>query len=95
MGHPNHAIKGEKCAPHPTTGGTGSICEILWERLRDVREARGHGLYLANFVSMETGEASRSAVLYKMGAKDGGLIINLCPWCQGRLYDYDKFMEAS
>lgn len=48
------------------------------------------GLSLLTTFNLRTGTIMRSGVVYKTTARDPGVVLNTCPWCQADL----RFVEV-
>lgn len=57
------------------------LCKHMESRVGD-RGAKG--LSVASTLNLETGKVRMLGVVYKTSAKDSGVLLNVCPWCEGR-----------
>ena len=73
-----------------------NLCKFMAERVGD----GGKGLKALYTVRMdakpgEDGYTERLlGVAYKTCAKDKGLLLNVCPWCQGKPGHFERQMKA-
>lgn len=82
-----------RCTPAPARVGKDSgyrtLCKTMSSRAKDMRGVRrGRGLWLAILTKWTPIGGSAPAagfVFYRTSAKDAGLVLNRCPWCDGRL----------
>lgn len=70
----------KRCAETP-----GDYCAALTDRLEADANARRKGLVLMVLTNFTTGSSRVVGVSFKTGAKDGGLLLNFCPFCGARI----------
>ena len=51
---------------------------------------RAKGLIRFEVISRKTGQYRVLGVLYKTGARDKGLMLNVCPWCGCNIQFFDE-----
>lgn len=66
-------------------GKEAVFCSRLAERLEAEANARRKGLVLVVATNLETGALRTVGVSFKQGAKDPGLLLNVCPFCAERI----------
>lgn len=66
-------------------GSNAEFCDALSDRLEDHANATRKGLVLMVAMNITTGGRRVVGVCFKRGAKDGGLMLNICPFCGERI----------
>lgn len=64
---------------------TDTYCKALDDRIEGMANHRGKGLVLMVMTNFTTGDTRKVGVAYKLSAKDGGLLLNHCPFCGERI----------
>lgn len=62
------------------------ICKTLDDCLNDPYSSRGKGINFQQYKNIETFEPTRDLVVFKMSAKDGGIVFNYCPFCGEKIF---------
>ncbi len=76
-----------KCQP-------GSYCPPLAERIAGSLTQKGLlGIVSCDRLLLKTGQMSHFGLAYRADPKDGGLILNFCPWCGEKIFDHSGELE--
>lgn len=65
-------------------------CETLENRMGEEHQK---GLTTLSTINFKTGHIERVFAVYKMTARDRGLVLNFCPWCGEKLYEPETVIE--
>ena len=58
-----------------------SYCHIMESCLSNRDNDPRRGLTVLVITDMDTGSSRASGVVFKRHGKDGGIVLNICPWC--------------